>query len=48
MFGIEKNEVLMVGDNYDIDILVGINVGMYMFFVYIGVIIVEKLIEYEV
>ena len=48
VLGIEKNEALMVGDNYDTDILAGINAGMHTLLVHTGVTTVEKLTEYEV
>ena len=38
----------MVGDNYDTDILAGINAGMHTLLVHTGVTSVEKLTEYEV
>ena len=34
VLGIEKNEALMVGDNYDTDILAGINAGMHTLLVH--------------
>lgn len=36
VLGIEKNEALMVGDNYDTDILAGINAGMHTLLVHTG------------
>lgn len=33
IFGLEKLEVVMVGDLYDIDIMLGINVGIDMIYV---------------
>ncbi len=48
VLGIEKNEALMVGDNYDTDILAGINAGMHTLLVHTVVTTVEKVTEYEV
>ena len=48
VLGTEKDEALMVGDNYDTDILAGINAGMHTLLVHTGVTTVEKLTEYEV
>lgn len=42
-----KEEIIMIGDYYDIDILVGMNVGLDILLVYIGVIIRELLEGYE-
>lgn len=38
----------MVGDNYEIDIMVGINYGMDMLIVYIGFILKEVLLMKEI
>ncbi|MDR4139224.1 HAD hydrolase-like protein, partial [Bacillus cereus] len=46
--GIGKDEALKVGNNYDTDILAGVNAGMPTLLVHTGVTTVEKLTEYEV
>lgn len=48
VLGIAKEETLMVGDNYDTDILAGMNADMDTLLVHTGVTTVEKLKEYEV
>ena len=47
VLGTTKEETLMVGDNYDTDILAGMNAGMDTLLVHTGVTSVEKLTEYE-
>ncbi len=46
--GVPKEDVLMVGDNYDTDILAGINAGVDTLMVHTGVTTPERLKEYEV
>ncbi|MFX3622850.1 MAG: TIGR01457 family HAD-type hydrolase [Ectobacillus sp.] len=48
VIGTSKEETLMVGDNYDTDILAGINAGMDTLLVHTGVTTKEKLSEYKV
>src|SRR5574342_96014 len=48
VLGTTKEETLMVGDNYDTDILAGMNAGMDTLLVHTGVTSVEKLTEYDV
>lgn len=48
VLGTTKEETLMVGDNYDTDILAGMNADMDTLLVHTGVTTVEKLTEYEV
>lgn len=48
VLGTEKTETLMVGDNYDTDILAGINAGMDTLLVHTGVTTIEHLGRYEV
>jgi 4-nitrophenyl phosphatase len=47
VLGIPKEEVIMVGDNYDTDILAGINAGMDTLLVHTGVTTKEILKKYE-
>lgn len=47
VLGIPKEEVIMVGDNYDTDILAGINAGMDTLLVHTGVTTKELLMNYE-
>ncbi|WP_157888109.1 TIGR01457 family HAD-type hydrolase [Bacillus marinisedimentorum] len=46
--GAPKEDVLMVGDNYDTDILAGINAGIDTLMVHTGVTTPERLKDYEV
>lgn len=48
VLGTTKEETLMVGDNYDTDILAGMNAGMDTLLVHTGVTSVERLTEYDV
>jgi len=48
VLGTEKTETLMVGDNYDTDILAGVNAGMDTLLVHTGVTTVEHLGRYAV
>ncbi len=48
VLGTAKSETLMVGDNYDTDILAGINAGMDTLLVHTGVTMAEHLSQYEV
>lgn len=43
--GLEREELIMVGDNYLIDIWVGIDNGILMFLVIIGFIKVEEVVD---
>ncbi|PLR79340.1 TIGR01457 family HAD-type hydrolase [Bacillus sp. V3-13] len=47
VLGTDKEETLMVGDNYDTDILAGINAGMDTLLVHTGVTTKEMLKNYE-
>nr|4IG4_A Chain A, Thermostable NPPase [Geobacillus stearothermophilus]4IG4_B Chain B, Thermostable NPPase [Geobacillus stearothermophilus] len=47
VLGTNKNETIMVGDNYDTDILAGIRAGLDTLLVHTGVTTVEKLKEYK-
>lgn len=47
VFGMDIFEIFMVGDNYVMDIMVGINVGMDMLLVYMGVIKCEYMVGYD-
>lgn len=47
VLGIPKEEVIMVGDNYDTDILAGMNAGMDTLLVHTGVTTKELLTNYE-
>ena len=47
VLGVPKEEVIMVGDNYDTDILAGINAGMDTLLVHTGVTTKELLKQYE-
>jgi 4-nitrophenyl phosphatase len=47
VIGTKKEETLMVGDNYDTDILAGINAGMDTLLVHTGVTTKEHLKRYE-
>ncbi len=48
ILGTKKEETLMVGDNYDTDILAGIRAGIDTLIVHTGVTPKEKLAEYEI
>jgi 4-nitrophenyl phosphatase len=48
VLGTERAETLMVGDNYDTDILAGINAGMDTLLVHTGVTTTKHLRSYEV
>lgn len=48
VLGTNKEETLMVGDNYDTDILAGINAGMDTLLVHTGVTKKEHLEKYEI
>lgn len=48
VLGISKDETIMVGDNYDTDILAGINAGMDTLLVHTGVTTKEHLTKYKV
>ncbi|MEK3798408.1 TIGR01457 family HAD-type hydrolase [Peribacillus sp. FSL H8-0477] len=48
VLGISKDETIMVGDNYDTDILAGINAGMDTLLVHTGVTTKEHLTKYNV
>lgn len=48
VLGTEKTETLMVGDNYDTDILAGMNAGMDTLLVHTGVTTKELLGQYKV
>lgn len=48
MIGTEKERTVMVGDNYDTDILAGIRAGIPTLLVHTGVTTQEKLLEKEV
>lgn len=48
VLGISKDETIMVGDNYDTDILAGINAGMDTLLVHTGVTTKEQLTKYNV
>lgn len=48
VLGISKDETIMVGDNYDTDILAGINAGMDTLLVHTGVTTKEHLTNYQV
>lgn len=48
VIGTAKEDTVMVGDNYDTDILAGINAGMNTLLVHTGVTTVEKLTEYNI
>jgi 4-nitrophenyl phosphatase len=45
--GLQKHETIMVGDNYDTDIMAGINAGIDTLLVHSGVTTKEKLTGYE-
>ncbi|WP_379970380.1 TIGR01457 family HAD-type hydrolase [Ectobacillus sp. sgz5001026] len=47
VIGTKREETVMVGDNYDTDILAGIRAGMDTLLVHTGVTTVEKLTNYE-
>lgn len=47
VLGVPKEEVIMVGDNYDTDILAGINAGMDTLLVHTGVTTKELLKQYK-
>ncbi|RID85331.1 TIGR01457 family HAD-type hydrolase [Peribacillus asahii] len=47
VLGVSKEEVIMVGDNYDTDIMAGINAGMDTLLVHTGVTKKEHLLQYE-
>jgi 4-nitrophenyl phosphatase len=47
VLGVPKEEVVMVGDNYDTDILAGINAGMDTLLVHTGVTTKGRLKQYE-
>lgn len=47
VLGVSKEEVIMVGDNYDTDIMAGINAGMDTLLVHTGVTKKEHLPQYE-
>lgn len=47
VLGTEKHETLMVGDNYDTDILAGMHAGLDTLIVHTGVTSKEKLSEYK-
>ncbi|MFB9757106.1 TIGR01457 family HAD-type hydrolase [Ectobacillus funiculus] len=47
VIGTTKEETIMVGDNYDTDIMAGIQAGLDTLLVHTGVTTVEKLREYE-
>lgn len=47
VLGVPKDEVIMVGDNYDTDILAGMNAGMDTLLVHTGVTTKELLKQYE-
>ena len=47
VLGTKKSETLMVGDNYDTDILAGMNAGMDTLLVHTGVTTKELLSSYE-
>ncbi len=48
VIGTKREETVMVGDNYDTDILAGIRAGMNTLLVHTGVTTVEKLSQYEI
>lgn len=48
MLGTDKNKTLMVGDNYDTDILAGIRAGLDTLLVHTGITTKEKLGSYKV
>ena len=47
VLGVPKEETIMVGDNYDTDILAGLNAGIDTLLVHTGVTTKERLEQYE-
>ncbi|UZD46643.1 TIGR01457 family HAD-type hydrolase [Peribacillus frigoritolerans] len=47
VLGVPKEETIMVGDNYDTDILAGINAGIDTLLVHTGVTTIERLKQYK-
>ncbi|QNU02895.1 TIGR01457 family HAD-type hydrolase [Peribacillus butanolivorans] len=47
VLGVRKEETIMVGDNYDTDILAGLNAGIDTLLVHTGVTTKERLEQYE-
>ncbi|MFJ7929970.1 TIGR01457 family HAD-type hydrolase [Peribacillus sp. NPDC096448] len=47
VLGVPKEETIMVGDNYDTDILAGINAGIDTLLVHTGVTTKERLMQYK-
>lgn len=47
VLGVPKEQTIMVGDNYDTDILAGLNAGIDTLLVHTGVTTKERLMQYE-